>query len=104
MSDLEPKLENELFPERTTTSFMLDEHFSECSMPAGNANALAHELIEEKPSIAQPAYVIDKSGFREEFVAKRFFQTVPTEHPESSGIRFALAVSTGDNRSPRLIA
>lgn len=104
MSDLEPKSEDRVLPERTTTSFMLDQHFSECSMPAGNANALAHELIQEKLSIPQQAFVIDKSGFREEFVARRFLTTAIVDHHESDALRFALATSLGENKSPRLIA
>ncbi len=104
MSDLQPKSEGEIFPERTTTSFMLDQHFTECSMPASNANALAHELIQEKLSVPQQAFVIDKSGFREEFVARRFLTTDIVKHPESQALRYALATSRGENKSPRLIA
>ncbi len=105
MSDLQPKSEGEIFPERTTTSFMLDRHFSECSMSASNVNSLAHEqLIEEKLSVPQQAFVIDKSGFGEEFAAQRFLATAAVDHPENKALRFALATSRGENKSPRLIA
>lgn len=89
---------------RTETSLMLDEHFKQCSIPAGNTKAKAYELLKANTRVVEDAFVLDKSGFPEALEVRAGITSAEARHPASNGLRFALATpKTGPTR-PRLIA